>query len=61
MTNVMYEALFAPLAGRDAVLMTLADGGTVSAAEFHAMLARAANALTSLGVVKGDRVAVQIA
>ena len=57
----MYEALFAPLAGQDRVLMTLGDGAEVRAAEFHAMVARAAAALRALGVVKGDRVAVQVA
>jgi malonyl-CoA/methylmalonyl-CoA synthetase len=61
MANVIYDALFAPLARRDGALMLLADGSAVSAAGFHAMLARAANALASLGVVKGDRVAVQVA
>jgi malonyl-CoA/methylmalonyl-CoA synthetase len=60
MANVMYDALFAPLAGRQGVLMTLADGSVVTGAAFHDRVARAAKALTSLGLVKGDRVAVQI-
>jgi malonyl-CoA/methylmalonyl-CoA synthetase len=60
MANVMYDALFAPLAGRQGVLMTLADGSVVTGAAFHDRVARAAKALTSLGIVKGDRVAVQI-
>ena len=61
MANVIYDALFAPLARRDGALMVLDGGAEVSAAAFHAMVAQAANALTSLGVVKGDRVAVQVA
>ena len=61
MANVIYDALFAPLARRDGALMVLDGGAEVSAARFHAMVAQAANALTSLGVVKGDRVAVQVA
>jgi len=61
MANVMYDVLFAPLVGRQGRLMMLADGTGLSGAAFHDMLARAANALKSLGVVKGDRVAVQVA
>ena len=61
MANVIYDALFAPLARRDGALMVLESGLSVSAAAFHAMLVQAANALISLGVVKGDRVAVQVA
>ena len=60
MPNLLYDALFAPLARRVGVLMTLADGAQISAAGFHAMVARAAAALRSQGVVKGDRVAVQV-
>ena len=60
MPNLMYDALFAPLARRTGVLMTLADGAQISAAGFHALVARAAAALRSQGVVKGDRVAVQV-
>ena len=60
MPNLLYDALFAPLARRVGVLMTLADGAQISAAGFHALVARAAAALRSQGVVKGDRVAVQV-
>ena len=60
MSNMVYDALFAGLRDRPEPLMTLADGGQVSKAAFHDMLARAANALLAKGVGKGDRVAVQI-
>ena len=42
-------------------MILLADGAQVTGSAFHNMLAQAANALKSLGVVKGDRVAVQVA
>ncbi len=61
MANRIFDALFAPLAGQDRVLMTLADGATVRAAAFHDMVVRAAAALRAAGVVQGDRVAVQVA
>ena len=61
MPNVLYDALFAGLALRAGPLLQLADGTTLSGTGFHAMLARAAGALRAAGVVKGDRVAVQIA
>jgi malonyl-CoA/methylmalonyl-CoA synthetase len=61
MANLLHDALFAGLAGRPGVLLHLADGSTVSREAFHAMIARAAGALATAGVVRGDRVAVQLA
>lgn len=61
MANLLHDALFAGLAGRQGTLLHLADGGQISGQAFHAMIARAAGALQAAGVVKGDRVAVQIA
>ena len=61
MTNILYDALFAGLAGRGTTLLRLADGSVLSGAAFHALLAQAAGALRAAGVVKGDRVAVQVA
>ncbi|GAB1364898.1 malonyl-CoA synthase [Rhodobacter sp.] len=61
MVNGLYEALFAPLAGRRGPLLILPDGSTISGQEFHAMLAQAAHALRNAGVRPGDRVAVQVA
>ena len=61
MLNPLYDALFAPLNTRTGPLLILADGAQISGAEFHATIARAANALRAAGVQVGDRVAVQIA
>ena len=61
MANPLYDALFAATAERDAPLLTLADGAQVSGRQFHALIAGAATALVGLGVVKGDRVALQVA
>jgi malonyl-CoA/methylmalonyl-CoA synthetase len=59
--NTLYDAVFAPLAGRRGPLLWLADGGMIPADGFHAMIARAAHALRAAGVQPGDRVAVQVA
>ena len=61
MPNMLYDALFAGLAGRTGPLLRLADGSTLSGAGFHQMLAQAAGALRAAGVGKGDRVAAQVA
>ncbi len=61
MANTLFEALFAPLAGRDDVLLHLADGTGLSAAQFLDMVSRMAGALRAAGVSPGDRVAVQVA
>lgn len=59
MTNPMYEALFAPLAGNPRPFLTLADGSQMTAAEFHDQIARFGHALHAIGLNPGDRVAVQ--
>ena len=59
MANLLYDALFARLGDRP--LLILADGSQITGAAFHSMIVRASGVLRSLGVVKGDRVAVQIA
>ncbi|MEY4698552.1 MAG: hypothetical protein RIT14_2980 [Pseudomonadota bacterium] len=61
MPNILFDALFAPLAGRDTPLLHLADGGTVTGTEFLALIAQQANALRALGLGPGCRVAVQVA
>jgi malonyl-CoA/methylmalonyl-CoA synthetase len=59
MTNPLYDALFAPLAGAERPFLTLADARQITAAEFHDMIARFAHALRAAGLTVGDRVAVQ--
>ncbi|MEO6299148.1 MAG: malonyl-CoA synthase [Paracoccaceae bacterium] len=61
MTNPLYDSLFARLAHRATPLLTLQDGTQLTGVDFHAQVARAAGALRAAGVVKGDRVAVQVA
>ncbi|WP_225026806.1 malonate--CoA ligase [Xinfangfangia pollutisoli] len=61
MTNMLYDALFAPLAGRDRGFLLLDDGREISGAAFLAMVARAGHALQAAGLRAGDRVAVQVA
>ena len=61
MTNHLFDALFAPLAGREGPLLMLADGRRISGDAFLRMVARQANALRGLGLGKGDRIAVQVA
>ena len=61
MPNPLYEALFSTLQDRQSTLLHLQDGSHISGTAFHAMIARAANALRASGITPGDRVAVQIA
>ncbi len=58
---MLYDALFAPLKGREGTFLILGDGAGVSGQAFHAMVAQAAHALRGAGVRPGDRVAVQVA
>jgi malonyl-CoA/methylmalonyl-CoA synthetase len=59
--NLLFDSLFVPLARSKRPLLTLADGTTISGAEFLAMAQRAAGAMRALGVRAGDRVAAQVA
>ncbi len=61
MANILFDALFAPLAGASRRLLILPDGAEVTGAAFAAQVARFAHALVAAGVTPGDRVAVQIA
>ena len=61
MTNPLYDALFAPLAGRHSPLLILQDGTSLSGDAFLRLLARQAHALRAFGVAKGDRIAAQVA
>ena len=60
MPNMLFDALFAPLAGRETPLILRADGSGLSGDAFLRMVARQANALRVLGLRKGDRIAVQV-
>ena len=61
MPNPLFDTLFAPLAGQSRPLMHLADGRSLSGADFHDLTGRLALALRAAGVVPGDRVAAQVA
>ncbi|WP_158971152.1 AMP-binding protein [Chachezhania sediminis] len=58
--NPLYDALFAPHAGRDAPFLTFADGGTLTYAGFLALVDRLAATLHAAGIAPGDRVAAQV-
>ncbi len=60
MANALFDALFAPHAGRDDPFLYLADGGTVTYAGFLGQAARVAHALTEAGLAPGDRLAAQV-
>jgi len=60
MPNPLHDALFAPLSGRETPFLHLPDGSTLSGAAFYTLCARAAAALTALGLEPGDRLAVQV-
>ncbi len=59
--NPLFDTLFAPLLGRSAPLLYLADGGVLSGDAFLGLVARQANALRAAGVGPGDRIAAQVA
>lgn len=60
MANHLFDALFAPLAGRGGDLLILPDGRRLSGDAVLRQVARMAGALRALGVAKGDRIAVQV-
>jgi malonyl-CoA/methylmalonyl-CoA synthetase len=60
MANLLFDALFAPLAGREGALLHLAGGRSLSGDAFLRLVGRQANALRGLGLGKGDRIAVQV-
>ena len=60
MTNLLYDAFFAPQSGRDRAFLILPDGTEISGDAFLRMVHRVAHALVASGVQPGDRIAVQI-
>ena len=61
MANPLFDRLFGKHAGTSRVFLHLADGQTITYADFLRMAAQYAGALTKFGLVPGDRLAVQIA
>lgn len=60
MTNPLFDALFAPLQGRDRPFLLLPDGREITGAAFFETVARFARALAAAGLGPGDRLAVQV-
>ncbi len=60
MANPLYDRLFGPLKGRTSSFLTLADGRTMTGDAFLRMAAQQAGALSEIGLVAGDRLAVQV-
>ena len=60
MPNPLYDSLIAPHAGKEAPLLFLPGGKTISHAAFVARAGQLAHALARQGLVPGDRVAVQV-
>ncbi len=60
MSNPLYDALIAPHRGQGTPFLFLADGTTLTHADFVALAGTYASALDKLGVAAGDRVAVHI-
>ncbi len=61
MTNPLFDALFAPHAGRPTPFLHLPDGVQMSHGAFLARAARLAHALVGAGLAPGDRLAAQVA
>ena len=59
MTNPLYDGLIGDRKDSDAVLLHLAEGGTITYADMAAHADRTAGCLRNCGVVKGDRLAMQ--
>lgn len=60
MTNHLYDGLFRPHEGRDTPFLIAADGSIVTHGAFLDDAARMAAALRDLGLVPGDRIAIQL-
>ena len=60
MANALYDTLFAPHRGSEAVFLHLPDGSTVTYGRFLGRIAQFAHILTAQGLRPGDRLAAQI-
>jgi len=60
MANPLYDCLFGRHAGKTTPFLRMPGGATVSHAEFLALAARMAHALTDAGLQPGDRLAAQV-
>jgi malonyl-CoA/methylmalonyl-CoA synthetase len=60
MTNPLFDTLFAPQEARAGVFLHLAEGQSLSHADFGARAARIAGALLAQGLRPGDRLACQV-
>ncbi|MFD0917182.1 malonyl-CoA synthase [Pseudahrensia aquimaris] len=60
MANPLYDALLASAQNDDNIFLHLPDGSTVSYAQFNKDTAKAANLLKDIGLVAGDRLALQV-
>ncbi|ETX16401.1 malonyl-CoA synthase [Roseivivax halodurans JCM 10272] len=60
MSNTLYDALFAPHAGRSDPFLHLPDGSVLPYADFLATAARYAHVLTEAKLSPGDRLAAQV-
>ena len=61
MTNPLFDALFAPLAGRETPLLILPDAAPIRGDAFLKRVLQMAQALVALGLQPGDRLALQVA
>lgn len=60
MTNPLYDTLFGQHHAKTSPFLHLPDGSSISYADFLGMAAQYAGLMTELGLVAGDRLAVQI-
>lgn len=60
MSNLLYDTLFAPYAGKSTPFLHLPDGEVISHGAFVERAAQYAHALCDMGLAPGERVAVQV-
>ncbi|MEM9637913.1 MAG: AMP-binding protein, partial [Pseudomonadota bacterium] len=60
MANPLFDQLFGRHAGKETPFLKMQGGQVISHADFLAMTARFANVFQQLGLVAGDRLALQV-